>query len=207
MFSDESLHPTALRLLDVAERLFADEGVVQVSLQRIVADSGQRNRSALNYHFGNRERLLAAVMNRRWRAVDAERHAWMDRLPQREPASAATLVRSDFACLAGLIRGREWGGRLMRIWVQTQLHPHFDAVLGPDSGPVSSSARVRALLVARLGLAGLTPAAALRLDMARDSAFFRLARWSRQDLDSEQAAFELEQMIDFGIAAVEALAA
>ncbi|MBA1675998.1 helix-turn-helix transcriptional regulator, partial [Escherichia coli] len=56
---------TINELLNVAERLFAAEGVEQVALTRIVSVSGKKNRSALHYHFGTREAVVAAVLDRR----------------------------------------------------------------------------------------------------------------------------------------------
>ena len=49
---DAQLSATARHMLDVAEPLFAEKGIEQVSLREIVAASGQRNLSAARYHFG-----------------------------------------------------------------------------------------------------------------------------------------------------------
>ena len=56
---------TIENLLNVAERLFAEDGIENVALTGIVAASGQKNRSALHYHFGSREGVLQAVLNRK----------------------------------------------------------------------------------------------------------------------------------------------
>jgi AcrR family transcriptional regulator len=49
-------------LLESATRLFAERGVFEVSLAEIVRESGQRNASAIQYHFGTREQLLFEVL-------------------------------------------------------------------------------------------------------------------------------------------------
>jgi AcrR family transcriptional regulator len=49
-------------LLDTATRLFAERGVFEVSLAEIVRESGQRNASAIHYHFGTRDQLLHEVL-------------------------------------------------------------------------------------------------------------------------------------------------
>lgn len=64
---------TADRLLDVAERLFAQRGIEAVSLREINAASGSRNASAVQYHFGNREGLLRAVIARHVDVVNGRR--------------------------------------------------------------------------------------------------------------------------------------
>ena len=51
---------TIERLLTTAQQLFAREGIYQVPLKRIVERAGQRNASALHYHFGGRDALLHA---------------------------------------------------------------------------------------------------------------------------------------------------
>ena len=49
-------------LLDAATRLFAERGVFEVSLAEIVREAGQRNASAVHYHFGSRDQLLHDVL-------------------------------------------------------------------------------------------------------------------------------------------------
>jgi AcrR family transcriptional regulator len=69
---------TRERLLDAAERLFAAHGVNAVSLREIVRESGARNVTALQYHFGDRSGLLRAVLERHHRDVEIARHALLD---------------------------------------------------------------------------------------------------------------------------------
>jgi AcrR family transcriptional regulator len=49
-------------LLREAERLFARRGLYRVTLREITDAAGQRNVSAINYHFGSREGLLQAIL-------------------------------------------------------------------------------------------------------------------------------------------------
>jgi AcrR family transcriptional regulator len=60
------------RLLDAAERLIAERGL-QVPLRDIALEAGQRNNSAVQYHFGGRDGLIEAVIRRRMAALEAER--------------------------------------------------------------------------------------------------------------------------------------
>lgn len=55
---------TRRRLLDAAARAFAEHGVANASLLDITRQAGQRNRGALHYHFGSRDGVLAAVLDR-----------------------------------------------------------------------------------------------------------------------------------------------
>lgn len=51
-------------LLDAAEELFARNGIDAVSNRRIVEHAGAANHSAVAYHFGGREGLLRALVER-----------------------------------------------------------------------------------------------------------------------------------------------
>jgi AcrR family transcriptional regulator len=64
---------TRAALLRQAERLFARRGLYQVQVREIVQAAGQRNVSALNYHFGSREGVLDAILNRHGDPTDVAR--------------------------------------------------------------------------------------------------------------------------------------
>lgn len=71
------------RILDAAERLMAERGVHAVSLREINVAAEQRNASSVQYHFGNRDGLVAAVIGRHMQRIDAERNALLDALEAR----------------------------------------------------------------------------------------------------------------------------
>jgi len=70
---------TASRLRRTAERLLAAHGVDGVSLRQITRDAGQRNSTALQYHFGSREGLLRAVLDHHLAHVTVRGSALLDR--------------------------------------------------------------------------------------------------------------------------------
>lgn len=63
---------TRERILDAAERLFAESGYSNVSTRQI-ADEARSNIAAAHYHFGSKEGLLQAVLERRLDGINAER--------------------------------------------------------------------------------------------------------------------------------------
>jgi len=69
---------TRSQLLDTAERLFLENGLDGVSLRTIVREAGQKNQSALQYHFGGRDGLLQAILDRRLLQVEETRQALLD---------------------------------------------------------------------------------------------------------------------------------
>ena len=61
------------RLINTAERLFALHGVGGVSLDQIRREAGEKNASALQYHFGTKQALLRAVFEARLTVVNRRR--------------------------------------------------------------------------------------------------------------------------------------
>jgi AcrR family transcriptional regulator len=66
-------------ILDAAERLIAERGI-QVPLRDIAVAAGQRNNSAVNYHFRNRQDLIDAIVRRRLEPMERERAQMIDEL-------------------------------------------------------------------------------------------------------------------------------
>jgi AcrR family transcriptional regulator len=63
----------AARLVVAAERLFALRGIDGVSLRQIAAEAGSGNNSAVHYHFGSKEGLIAAIFEHRLPRITSER--------------------------------------------------------------------------------------------------------------------------------------
>jgi len=68
---------TRSRILDVAEELFGEQGLDRVSI-RDITDKAKVNLAAINYHFGSKEDLIAAVFERRVVPVNEARLAALD---------------------------------------------------------------------------------------------------------------------------------
>lgn len=68
---------TRERIIDTAERLFAESGYNAVSLRRILREANANIASA-HYYFRTKEGLLQAVMERRVAPMNAERHRLLD---------------------------------------------------------------------------------------------------------------------------------
>ncbi|MGI9600299.1 MAG: TetR/AcrR family transcriptional regulator [Acidimicrobiales bacterium] len=61
------------RLLVAAQRLFATRGIFRTTIREITEEAGQRNTSAVSYHFGSRGGLLEALLVQRGVPLDHER--------------------------------------------------------------------------------------------------------------------------------------
>ncbi|GAA2123874.1 TetR/AcrR family transcriptional regulator [Actinomadura napierensis] len=109
------MNETRERLLDAAERLYAERGIDAVSLREIVQAAGARNATAVQYHFGDRAGIVRAIHARHAPEVEARRHALLDAYEadgeRDRRALAAALVRPMAACLRD-----ESGRAFLQIW-------------------------------------------------------------------------------------------
>jgi AcrR family transcriptional regulator len=80
------------QLLDIAERLLADEGAAAVNMERVAIEAGI-GKPVVYRHFRNRVDLLFTLLERDWAKLDAD-DAHVDRLPPDERLAAR--VRSYF---------------------------------------------------------------------------------------------------------------
>lgn len=86
---------TRQKLLDSALRLWAVHGVEGVTLTEIQEAAGQRNASALHYHFGSRDGLLTAVFERHVPSIRARRQELLEeamRSTELRPVAAALVL-------------------------------------------------------------------------------------------------------------------
>ena len=125
---------TRTRLLMEAERLFAEVGVWQAATGDIVRSAGQRNASALTYHFGSRQGALDAILAEHGNPVDQRRGELLSNL-QGSPTTdtpavrdlVSTLVRPMTAVLDDP-RGRRY------VRIIAQLSDRFSAWRDAPSG-------------------------------------------------------------------------
>jgi AcrR family transcriptional regulator len=105
-------------LLRAGERLFAREGIHRVRLREINDLAGQRNPSAVHYHFGTREGLVEAILTSHQASIEAAMDAGLDALEARgEPPSLRAIVATVVHPLMGELDG-ESGRDFLRILPQ-----------------------------------------------------------------------------------------
>ncbi|AKS42279.1 TetR/AcrR family transcriptional regulator [Wenzhouxiangella marina] len=125
---------TCDRLLDAAERLFAEAGFHATSLRQITQAAGV-NLAAVNYHFGSKQALIVAVFRRRLDALNAARLARLDEALNTASDDTLEAVLDAFVTPAmAWTHGRaEEGHRFMRILMRAfadqdeQLHRDLSA--------------------------------------------------------------------------------
>lgn len=112
---------TRTKLILAAERLFGERGIDAVTLREVMVAAGQRNESALKYHIGGRNELVAAIFDYRRAGVDARRIRLLDEyaattgaaLDEGVIAAALTLPLVD------LMLSDPRGGNYLRFLSQT----------------------------------------------------------------------------------------
>jgi len=102
--------PSARRILDEAERLFAELGYNGVSI-RMIAGAAQANISSVYYHFGSKKDLLEAVCRRHMAPLIRERRALMDACGAAPGDGAAATERLVAAFVGPVIRKALGTGR------------------------------------------------------------------------------------------------
>jgi AcrR family transcriptional regulator len=129
------------RLIDRAELVFARDGFERASLREIMrlADA---NPSAVHYHFGGKQGLLAAVLDRAVGPIGPRRMAGLERLRDTTPVGplpvrglVEAFLRPDFEAIAELqARGPERAALIGRAYgqptdeVRALMYRQFDPV-------------------------------------------------------------------------------
>lgn len=142
---------TKERLLDAAEQLFATEGL-DVSSRRISQEAGQKNNSAMQYHFASRAALMEALVARRMAPINARRRALLDALVARGGSSSVPdLVAVLVVPLAEQAGGAPHGRAYLAFLAQVFARGLASSLLGPEH--VSNDAFLDTLARLRVELA------------------------------------------------------
>ena len=143
------------KIMDAAEKLFAKKGFHGASLRNITTAAGV-DLALVNYHFGSKERLLAAVLDRRGQVLNEERlqrlaavrlsaaphppsteavvDAFLDPILDRL-AHAGSGWHNYFSLVAFVNNSPEWGRKLMGKTFNGVVREFIQAVM--DSLPGS----------------------------------------------------------------------
>lgn len=121
-------------MIEVAEKLIGERGLDSVSMRDVAAAAGQRNNSAVQYHFGSRDGLIMQILRRRLAALDAER--------QRRLAEIDELgLGTDLSALVQVLYGPIVD--LLRAQPEATHYARFLQRVGPVMGPGVPEADLR----------------------------------------------------------------
>lgn len=116
---------TRLVLMRAAEKLFAEKSVRAVSLREVTEAAGQRNVSAVVYHFGSKTELLECVLERH---SDPMQQMFLVRLAELENdanLSVRTLIEMLVAPLAAKLDDPDGGREYLALCAQLAASPDY----------------------------------------------------------------------------------
>ncbi|MET8213518.1 TetR/AcrR family transcriptional regulator [Streptomyces sp. NPDC005373] len=112
-----------------AERLFAERGLDGTSLRQISAAAGNGNNTAVQYHFGSKERLIQAIFEYRLHDLNARRRALV---AERRPSD----IRAWLEChvIPVLEQGEREGSHYLSFVANLHQHGRSDVLerLSPE---------------------------------------------------------------------------
>jgi len=112
---------TQAKLINAAERLFAERGIDAVSLSEINRAAEQGNNSALHYHFGSKEGLLEAIRAKHKRQIRSEAKDSFASLAA-DP-SPHDVVAAFVQPIASRLDDPDGGAYYLRICTQSMTNP------------------------------------------------------------------------------------
>lgn len=104
---------TQHKLIAAAEQLFAERGIDGVSLSEINRQAQQKNRNAVLYHFGSKEALLTAVLNKHAVFIEQQRAGLLAQLGS--PARLRDAVEALVLPVAARLDDPDGGIAFIRI--------------------------------------------------------------------------------------------
>lgn len=137
---------TRERLLGEAGRLFARRGLWQVTVREITAAAGQRNVSALSYHFGSREGVLDAILAQYGDPIDEERRDHLAAVgPDAETRDLLAALVIPYASNLGTPGGRDY------LRIVAQMSERFAGWREPNPGVGPWLREILGILERRVG--------------------------------------------------------
>jgi AcrR family transcriptional regulator len=195
---------TRQQLVSTAEQLFAEQGLDAVSLAQINRAAGQRNATALHYHFGGKQGLLQAIFDKHTPRVNTLRGQMLAQLA--DDADLKELVAVLVVPLAEQVRDADGGCCYLQFLAQVINNP----ALSPESvdqrsDPVLDAQRSRfSAALSQLP----TEVRDLRIQYLLAMVFNSLAAYARQvqkiGLDSKRHQLMLEQLVEAATGALRA---
>lgn len=121
-------------MIEVAEKLIGERGLDNVSMRDVAAFAGQRNNSAVQYHFGSRDGLIIQILRRRLAALDLERQRRLAEVDEQGLGTdLTTLVHVLFGPMVDLLRDQP----------ESTHYARFLQRVGPVLGPAAPEASLR----------------------------------------------------------------
>ncbi len=182
---------TRLALIRAAEQLFASKGHDAVSLREVSVTAGQSNNSAVLYHFGSRDALIDAVLERHSAPIQQRYLAQLEALERHGGLSARALVEILVLPLVARLDDDDGGFAYISLCAQLSVSPHLPLV----GRSVASTPEVMRLSIAMTRYFTAPPELMLfRIERMANTMYASIVAWKRlSDVGAaavSRAAFE-----------------
>lgn len=141
-----SRNGTRARIIRAAEELFAARGLNGVSLREINRAAGQSNTGAVQYHFGDRDGLVRAVIDKHRRDSEPRRHALLDQYEAAGVDDLRALTAALVLPAAAKLSDPDGGREYLQIASEYYSRPASIDELIPERDPNASMERWNQLL-------------------------------------------------------------
>ena len=149
-------YDTREQIIRAAERLFAARGIEGVSLREINRAAGQSNTGAVQYHVGDRDGLVRAVIDKHRQDSEPRRHALLDQYEDRGVDDLRALAAALVSPLAAKLADPDGGREYLQVASEFYTRPASFEELIPQRDPSSSMERWHRLLDPLLPIEGET---------------------------------------------------
>ncbi|HEX6567581.1 MAG TPA: helix-turn-helix domain-containing protein [Acidimicrobiales bacterium] len=134
------------QIIRAAEELFATRGIDGVSLREINRAAGQSNTGAVQYHFGDRDGLVRALIDKHRRDTEPRRHALLDQYEEAGEHDLRALAAALVSPMAAKLADADGGRAYLQISAEFYSRPSRVGKRTPIIGPNDSIMRWHRLL-------------------------------------------------------------
>ena len=117
---------TKTKILDVAEKLFAEVGIHATSIRQIVKEAGV-NVASLHYHFGSKEAVIHEIITRRLRPINEAKQKRLDEIVQESAGKPPNLESVLRAFIEPHIHMQKVAGEKVKILMKLMVQIEDDA--------------------------------------------------------------------------------
>jgi AcrR family transcriptional regulator len=135
---------TRARLIQAAERLFAERGIDAVSLREINRAAGAKNTIAVQYHLEDRAGVIKAILDKHTPGIEARRHAMLDQYEADGRDDIRFLAAALVRPLAAKLSDPDGGTAFLQVYADLLNRPQPELSAFVD-GARTSMARWRIL--------------------------------------------------------------
>ena len=115
------------KLMDCAEKIFAEKGYDKASVREITA-AANVNLASIHYHFGSKENLLQELLNRKLEWLNQQRLIALKTLESKsknKPLKPSQILEAFFGTLLDMLDEKNYGGEMfLRLLGRSSLEPN-----------------------------------------------------------------------------------